>query len=242
MPKADTNVAHAAFHHHKIGIHQKPSSPAPPRTPRKLEMIPVLDLSGLSERERIRCEALVKSIHLRGDPMNPDYDHFGYEATEQLIQLKRTGPVDADCDSQLALLAFAQRQPEFAENLAKEAIRKEPRPTLANIEAQALLGKLAFQSGRHAEAVQHYRKVTQLHLDETDAFYLGLCESNVGNVQTAIAALQRSLEINPLQVGPHHALETIYRANNQFAKASYHAEMKDKIAAELDRIRALGPK
>jgi hypothetical protein len=240
MPKADTNVAHAAFHHHQIGIHKKGAPPSPELMSQKVEMRPVLDLSGLSERERIRCGALVKSIHLRGDPENPDYNHFGYEATEELIQLKKGGPVDADCDSQLALLAFAQRQPQVAEKLAKEAIQKDPRPTLPHIEARSLLGRIAFQSGRHAEAVEHYRAVNLLHLEENDAFYLGLCESNVGNVQGAIEALKRSLEINPLQVGPHHALESIYKANKQDASAAYHADMKTKIAAELQRVHDVG--
>ncbi len=240
MPKADTNVAHAAFHHHQIGIHSKDAPSPPKKVGQQIELVPVLDLSGLSERERIRCGALAKAIHLRGDPENPDYDHFGYEATEELIKLKSMGPVDADCDSQLALLAIAQQQPEIAEKLAKEALVKEPRPTLAHIEARALLGRIAFQSGRHAEAVEQYRAVNKLHLDDTDMFYLGLCESNVGNVQAAIAALKRSLEINPLQVGPHHALEAIYTANKQEGNAAYHAEMKQKISAELQRIHELG--
>lgn len=245
MPKGDTNVAHAAFHNHRIGIHPKTENPKTENvvtttSAKRVELVPVLDLSGLSDAERLRCEALAKALQLRGDPENPDYDHFGYEATEELIQLKRMGEVDAACDTALALLALAQQQPEIAEKLAREAIAKEPAPTMANIEAHVLLGRLSFQSGRHQEAVEHYRTVTKLHLDDTDMFYLGLCESNVGNVESAINALKRSLEINPLKVGPHHALEAIYRANRQQTNAAYHASMKQKIENELRRIYELG--
>ena len=88
MPRADTNVTHAAFHHHQIAVHT--DAPEPALKP-KLELIPVLDVSYLPEREQIRCVNVAKVLQLRGDPNNPDYDHFGHEATESLIRLKGSG-------------------------------------------------------------------------------------------------------------------------------------------------------
>ena len=49
MPKADTNVAHAAFHHHRIGIHTKDDDAS---TEAIKGLTPVLDVSALSQRQR----------------------------------------------------------------------------------------------------------------------------------------------------------------------------------------------
>ena len=235
MPKADTNVTHAAFHNHKIGVYPEATAESKPQ---RIALTSILDVSRLPQRERDRCLALAKVLLLRGQPGNPDYSDLGFEASETLIRLKNAGPTDAESDCRLALLAIAQNQREIAENLARETIAKEPRPTLAHIEAVSLLGRLAFQDQKPAEAVEFYRKVNQYHRDPDDAYYLGLCESNVGNTEAAITALQRSLEIHPLQVGPHQALEVIYQSLDRPEKAKAHARQRQNVIDFWDRQRA----
>ena len=56
MPKRDTNVTHAAFHKHRIGIHRSQRGESEPTG----ELIPVVDALQLSQRERDRCEAIAK--------------------------------------------------------------------------------------------------------------------------------------------------------------------------------------
>lgn len=229
MPKADTNVAHAAFHHHRIGIHHSDPESAV-IADSKQSLVPLLDVSHLSQRERDRCEALAKVILLRDDPGNPSYNEYGLEATETLIKLKQSGPVDAPTDNAIAFLASAQNQRAIAESLAKEAISKQPRPTIAHIQATSLLAQMAFQQGQKERAVDLYRKVNQYHRDARDMFFLGLCENNVGNVDAGIAALEKSLEIDPMQFGPHSALQAIYQATGRPDKASFHARQGQRIS------------
>ena len=232
MPKADTNVTHTAFHHHRIGVHTKGDQVGlKPRA----ELIPVLDLSGLSERERVRCLSIAKVLQLRGDPNNPGYGHFGHEATESLIKLRSSGPVDAWSDSQLALLAFAQNQVGIAVGLAQQALAKDARPTLPRIEATGLLAKLAMENGNMEQAAKFYRQLVQHRRDAQDSYLLGLCENSIGNVEAAIASLQRSLEIDPLLPGPHGALQAIYEANKQPQKAAAHAESQRRIAETMQQ-------
>ena len=234
MPKADTNVTHTAFHHHRIGIHRETTGLA--IKPKTAELLPILDISSLPERERIRCAALAKVLALRGEPANPDYHHFGIEATEALIKLKNSGPVDAVSDSQLALLALAQNQRKIAMELAQESLVKDPRPTLAHIEATGLLARAAFQDGDKELAVKLYRNLTSLQRDAGDMYHLGLCESNVGNIQAAVAALQKSLDIDPTQVGPHAALQAVYEANKQPDKAAFHAESQKRMTEMFQKL------
>jgi tetratricopeptide (TPR) repeat protein len=234
MPKADTNVTHAAFHHHRIGIH---SSEKKPIAKTQAKLVPILDLSGLTEREQIRCLSIAKVLQLREDPTNIDYDHFGHEATASLIKLRSSGPVDAASESQLARLAIAQNQEAIAVNLAQQSRTKDPRPTLAHIEATALLARIARQNGQMDKAVELYRKVASYHRDANDTFYLGICEMTLGNVAQATAAFEKSLEIDPMQVNPHRALQTIYQQTNRPKQAAVHAEAQQKIIQTMQLLQ-----
>jgi tetratricopeptide (TPR) repeat protein len=234
MPKADTNVAHAAFHHHRIGIHTEDKQPT---AKGKAMLVPVLDLSGLTEREQIRCLSIAKVLQLREDPTNMDYDHFGHEATASLIKLTSSGPLDPESDSQLARLAIAQNQVGIAVNLAQQSRAKDPRPTLAHIEATALLARIARQNGQHERAVELYRKVTSYHRDANDTFSLGICEMTLGNVTEAIAAFENSLQIDPMQVNAHRALQSIYRQTNRPKQAAVHAEAQQRIIQTMQRLQ-----
>jgi hypothetical protein len=236
MPKADTNVTHAAFHHHRIGVHTKGDDVG---RQFQAQLIPVLDVSVLSERERTRCLSIAKVLQLRDYPSNPDYYHFGHEATEALIKLKNSGAVDAMCDAQLALLAVAQNQVGIARGLATQTLAKEPRPTIARIEATELLARLAYQDGQMAHAVQYYRQLTRDRRDAHDHLLLGLCEKNLDNLPAAIAALQSSLEIDPLLIGPHAGLQEIYEGGDQADKASLHEKAEHRVVEYNRRVQTL---
>lgn len=233
MPKADTNVAHAAFHHHRIGLHSEEKVQVKPTG----QLLPIISVAQLSERERQRCEALAKVVLLEESPDGLDYEDFGIEATESLIRLKQTGPVDATCDSQLAFLANSQDQKAIAKSLAQDALQEESLPTMARINAASLLAQLAFQDGDSEQAVKYYRLLANYHRNARDMFFLGLCENNVGNVPAAIEALRASLKIDPAQVGPHTALRAVYQATGQQAKADAEAEMQLRISELTQRWR-----
>ena len=100
---------------------------------------------------------------------------------------------------------------------------------MARIEATRVLAQIAFQQGDAEKAVERYRLLANYHRDARDMFFLGLCENNVKNLPAAIAALERSIEIDPTQVGPHTALRAIYMARGEAAKAEVHAEAQRRL-------------
>lgn len=242
MPKAETNVAHAAFHHHRIGIH-KEGGDASAESIKGLS--PVLDLESLSKRERQRCGAIAKVNLIRKKPGLKDAQNYAIEATQALIQLKQSQPLDAAANSRLAWLANAQGQREIAENLARETMAMEKRPTLAWIDAASVLAHISFQKGDKQQAVKLYRELTAQDRDSYELYYLGLCENNVGNTNQAIAALKRSLELDPLQVSAHAALRAIYHALGQPDKSAFHekaARRNQTLVETLNkRQREAGP-
>ena len=236
MPKAETNVAHAALHHHRIGIHAESGDEKVAST----GLTPVLDISSLPERERARCAAIAKVGLLRARSSQQAVKNFGFEATEALIKLKSTGPVDPLTDSTLAWLAEMQGQRPIAEGIVEAIVKNEPRPTLARIEATSLLAQYAFEKGDIERAAKLYEEVTGYHRDARDFFYLGLCQNNLGKVKEAIQSLEKSLAIDPTQVSAHMALRAIYDAKKQRQKSEYHQQAQIKNAALLKKLRG-GP-
>ena len=95
-----------AFHDHKIGVH-KGKEPEDPN--HVVSLIPVLDISNLTEREQLRCRSLAQVALLRTDPSNARHNHLGTEAAETLVQLRNSGPVDAVIDRMGAKLDPASR-------------------------------------------------------------------------------------------------------------------------------------
>jgi hypothetical protein len=233
MPKAETNVAHAALHHHRIGIHNQQDGEAQKAI---TQLAPVLDILTLSERERIRCGAIAKVGLIRAKSDREEVQMFGMEATEALIQLKNTGPLDSLSNSSLAWLAQMQGQQSIAESLANDVLKNEQRPTLPRIEATSMLARFAFQKGDKEQAVKLYREAVGHYRDSQDLFYLGLCENNLGNVKAAITALEQSLEIDPMQFSAHMALRAIYEATNQPEKAAVHEEAQLRNTALLKKL------
>lgn len=235
MPKAPTNVTHAAFHNHRIGVYPDGDASLDVVTN---QLVPVLDVSSLPERERARCEAIAKVVLYRDQLANPDYQSLATEAIQTLIGLKNSGEVDPLTDSTLAWLARRQGQLEICENLATEVLQREPKPRFARIEATSLLAEVAFNQSQRERAVELFRAVNEYHREARDLFFLGLSENNVGNVDRAIEALQRSLDVDPMQVGPHGALQAIYTAQQDPVKAAAHRELAERIRRTLEVLRA----
>ncbi|MFK8114684.1 MAG: hypothetical protein AB8B91_20955 [Rubripirellula sp.] len=222
MPKAKTNVPHTAFRQHRIGVYSKRAS----ETQRKVVdgLSPVLKLNQLSEQERKRVTSMAKAMAYRADPANPKFATYGVEATGELLQLKQAGVNDPELNAILAWLARDQGQREIAQLLCKEVLIHESRPKNSRIEAISLLAQDAFERRDASEAVRYFRELTGFQRDAYDSYYLGLAENNSGNVDAAIKALVRSLEIDPSQEAAHVALQAIYQAKGDLVKSQYHAE------------------
>jgi predicted CXXCH cytochrome family protein len=233
MPKKDTDVTHAAFRHHRIGIHSKEAV-------ENLDVIaglsPVLDISSLSKTEQLRCEALAKFQVAQADPGNPNFQNYGIDAAKALIEVKNTGKADADADTILATLAFDQGQGAIAANIAQQVVSREQQPSRARIEALRLLAQLAFQRRDNDQAVKLYREVNQYQRNAYDLYHQGMAEQNAGNTPQAVAALQKSIDVDPSQVEAHRALSAILHSIGRDAEANKHDEAVRKNGARMQKL------
>jgi predicted CXXCH cytochrome family protein len=235
MPKADTDVVHAALHHHRIGIHDSQDKAAQQVV---AGLSPVLDISAVDAKERARCEALAKAQVFRGEPGNPAFANYGVEAIGALVKLKGMGVNDAELNAVLSWLAHSQGESNISRMLASEVLTLEAAPTRNRIEALRLLAQDALKRRDKQRAVEWQREVARHNRDATDMYFLGVCENNAGNTEAGIDAFQRSLQIDPSQEAAHVALQAIYQAQGKLAEAQHHAEQAVKNQQLSQRLRA----
>jgi tetratricopeptide (TPR) repeat protein len=233
MPRAKTNVTHAALHHHRIGIHDQGGDL---QQADDSGLKPVLDISSLPQRERERCLALAKIGFIRNEPHRSQSKQFEIEATRALIQLMNTGNLDPLAVSQMAWLARKQGERAIAEKFASDVLKMERRPTLARIEATEILAEIAFEKQKMRQAADLFRQANGYYRNSRNAFYLGVCLNNLGDVDNAVTTLEDLLEFDPSQTSAHAALQAIYQVTKQPQKAAYHEQRLLKLTALLQML------
>jgi predicted O-linked N-acetylglucosamine transferase (SPINDLY family) len=95
-----------------------------------------------------------------------------------------------------AVAAFQAGRPEQAEKLLRDIVRKRPN----DVDAQRMIGFLCNQTGRHAEAVEHFDVVLRLNHKQPQIHYLrGTSLHALDRLQEALEDFDRALAID----GPH---------------------------------------
>lgn len=225
MPRGETNVSHFALHDHRIGIHDGQVDRS---TDKAVSFAPILDISHLSANEQKRLKGLAMYEIHRRHGANPNFADFDMQATKELIQIKSAGKSDADVDAALVWLAHNQGQAPIAERLARELLQSEKQETMPRIVATHVLAQIAFARKDFKQAVGYYRTLDQYHRDGRDTYFLGLAEQNARQTERAIAALKRSIEIEPSQVAAHAALNVIYLSTGRSVEAQVHQAAAEK--------------
>jgi tetratricopeptide (TPR) repeat protein len=94
----------------------------------------------------------------------------------------------------LARLAFAQRRLEECNSLLNTVLARDP----LNLQGLLLKGNQLLESRDAANAVLHFRQVAQIYSNCPPVFYgLALAHLSGGEVEEALAALNRSLAVDP---------------------------------------------
>ncbi|MDG2220217.1 MAG: cytochrome c3 family protein [Rubripirellula sp.] len=237
MPAQDTEVAHTAFHHHRIGIHDGTNSGDEPI----VGLTSVLDVSRLSELDRRRCEALAKFQVAQEQIENPLFRDYGIESAKVLIDVKNKGRADADVNTILAMLALAQGQPAISKDLASEVVSTENKPSRPRIESLRLLGQLAYQRRDFKKAVEYYREVTKYQAEPFDYFQMGVAEQNSGDSASAVAALTTAVALAPNYVDAHQLLSAILRLQGRTLESARHADLAERHKLRLEKLQATTP-
>ena len=145
------------------------------------------------------------------------------EAIQALEAALLISPVDADALYQLGLAYHGDGQPELAVQRFQQAVRLVPdfaEAYQAMIDSYTALhqpdhvtyarGMVAFSQQDYRKAVAQLERATEALPDFSPAFLgLGLAYENGGNLELALAAIQRALELDPGDFAAQHALGRI---------------------------------
>jgi Flp pilus assembly protein TadD len=248
MPRLSVHKQpHLALHQHRVGRYSAPNDLAKSQTdvPPKIvegkqpkDLHPILPTKMLSQRDRERSHALAV-YELSRVPVESirDPSVWSAHATEKLIALQQQGVADPGITTSLARLAELQGQANISGNLASEVLQQKEVAIAHRIEAMRVLGQWALQNDRIPGALKIYRRLTALHYDSVDLYYLGTCEERTGNRDLAKVAYQKSLELNPFQTAATLALAAILEADGDTEGVQSLLKQASVTQAYLSRLK-----
>jgi hypothetical protein len=227
MPRSPIDIPHLAFTHHRVGIHdlarlgQPPEETPPPAAPQ--ELVPLADLSGWSEADRARVLGsayLELSQSKEGAPWGKEYQQ---RSLDFLVTAWEAGLRDPDLAAKLAQFTSVvgdARAIDFAEHvLAHENLPARQR-------GNALVAKAEWhkQRGEFSLAAEAARELTKLRRAASDWELLAEMEQKNGRRTESMAAIEKTLEIDPLRTPLRRALADLYRRQGNLEKARWHEE------------------
>lgn len=226
MPKADSEVAHAATTNHRIGIHLDQHAGAPNthagvvaiaatdnRDPdSSLAVIELQDFpDSMSEAEIARMQAIGAMRAFQFNASRPDIATIANQAEVKLRALMGAGRADADVLSSFASLTLmkipeqtaqqaetqlAARQWQAAVSAAMEALRLESKPNESRTTALVVLVKYAIASGRYDQAIVPLSELTRIRRTPFDWAWLGFCLTRMNQPGAAESALRQAVRID----------------------------------------------
>ncbi len=224
MKRGDTDIPHIAFTHHRIGLHGTKQPTAPDRVP---DLVPIEDVSGLSDTDRERNLGLAYLIVSRKSPYAQP---FRERARQHLENVRAEGLHDAETALGLAELYNAE-DPTLAAAFAKETLEEKDAP--ANVRALALmvLGNGAVQGSNFRAAIGPFEELIRMRRAGGDWRQLGLCYLREGDPAKARPVLEQALSIRPTDPAIHRWLAEAYLKLGAGDRAQEHQE-KAKWLAE----------
>ena len=219
MPPTRTEVPHAAFTHHRIGIH-RPAAEAPADEeesddseqsddePEFAELTPLADVSHLSEIERERCLGLAY-LEFSQNQDAPSAERYARRAVELLEKVRAQGVRDAYVDAGLARAYWSTSPPRAAE-LAMAALEDAPLPPGECTTALYVLADFSFRTRQWTAAQSALVQSVRLRRHPVDWQLLGLCQAAQGDEPGAIQSLKRAAEIIPYDRAVHEQLAQLY--------------------------------
>jgi tetratricopeptide (TPR) repeat protein len=129
------------------------------------------------------------------------------------------------------LLSKPNPAPDFQDQ-AKKELQQELEIDPANAGAEYVLGELARETQDLPEAIQHFKKATQINPTFGDA-YLGLGMSLLAqkNFADSVAPLQTAVKLQPENPAAHYGLATAYARTGRKEDADREFALQQQAAA-----------
>lgn len=241
MPVGPTEIIHLAFTHHRIGIHDRESSPENAATAEDTveELEPLHDLSFLGDVDRLRSQGLAWYDHAALEA-GPHVDLELQRAQKSLENVRGSGLRDGQVDAALAQIvrvAGDPRAPGFAaQALSDPLLAADPRSG-----AISILAHDHYAHGRTDEALEHVHDLLKMRRNSANWILLGNCELQRGDSAAAMAAFEQAVSVDPKLITVHQSLARLYalagneeKARRQLAIAVRMSEiLKQPVPAPL---------
>ena len=226
MPSAPTDIVHFAFTHHRIGIHNnEPTQKQKPHAPVK-QLKPWHDLSRLSEINSRRSLGL--AYFDRAGDGGPDSKYCFQQSTRLLEDVYEHGLREGNVTSALSQI-LSQSQPSKAARYASEALEDPNILAVSKVQALYVLAADHLQNGRPKQAIESVTELTRMRRTAADWALLGYCEQLLGHTETAIAAFEQSVGINPRLLPIHRELVRLYQSRGDSEKAARQKRMGERL-------------
>ncbi len=239
MPKADTDIPHFAFHHHRIGIHAKPTAPADtsdsPTKKRFAKLVPIDDLSHLPEHEQKRCQGLAyMKLAEEGEFDNPS---LHYEVAAQLLEeFRDSGIRDAEVDATLARIYLRNGQKILATHRGQSALLADGLTDDLRRDAVGVLSRI-YANDREFEFAQPFlEELIQFRYAAEDHLILSICRQRGGDLPGALQAAQAAVKLEPDRPDLHIAVSQMYTLTGDDQQAAWHQERADQLHKLLKAV------
>lgn len=223
MPSSETDIPHIAFTHHRIGIHEKPTST--PQVPAiRLSAIELpQDMSPAEEQRNLGLALLEVSDRGLGPAT------FRDAAWQHLQSALGHGLRDGPLLSAAARLAW-ERNDSQAEPLAERALADPHLPAGSRLNALIVTGDLRWRAGDLEPALTAFRRLTEVRRHSEDWHTLAALQAEQGHLDLARRSWERAIAIQPFR-------EDLRRAFAEHLRRMGEDEPARREEAVADRLR-----
>lgn len=227
MPATPTDIPHVAAHQHRIGIHREGSTENNAgRTP---ELIAIRDISRLSALESERCKGLAY-LNLSLETNEPARSNeFRQQAQLILDRVVQNGVNDPETLAGLAQ-THLRRDPKRSIELARQSLAAIPNSTETRIKALFVLTDSLIALGDTGNAIQPLEELVSLRRQASDWYLLSVCRYRAGNIQEALVAAQRAVQIRPDRPMSQALLSELYTHVNRADLAEKHDQLRQLLS------------
>lgn len=233
MPRAETDIPHFAFTHHRIGLRHS-TKYEEPKTPRG-RLVPIGDISHLPPLDRERCLGLA-NLEYSGQTLAGDDAWYQQRAFELLREVYRGGLRDAELLSALAWL-YRRRNTDRAVALAEESLRFDAALPSSRSNALALLGEIQLKRENVGKARSAFERLVTYRRQPGDWKMLAICRARDGDLTGARAAAETAVAIRRDDPKLHMLLAEACQATGRTDEAKEHREIAQRLT-ELQQTRS----
>jgi tetratricopeptide (TPR) repeat protein len=228
MPRVPTEISHFAFRHHRIVRHPpREDSSAKPKPSAPGRLVPLDDLSHLTDAERERAFGLA-AVQLLTHPSARDHGAaYAEQAERHLERALAAGADDAEVHAALARLLW-QVDPSRARAHAERVLQFDE----ASAEARgAALYTLARTSAQHdlVSAIPYWEQLVALRRYGDAWHALGRAYALQGRTADAVAALEKAVSISPARPDFRRTLAAVLSAAGDAAGANRCVESAEGL-------------